>query len=81
VVEHDRGGQTQAGGRAEVVAEFDGGERVEAAEVDQLIGNPEKARRTLGWQQKVAFRQLVEMMVDADLARLSSQPQAASTVP
>jgi GDPmannose 4,6-dehydratase len=51
------------------------------AEVDQLIGNPEKARRTLGWQQKVAFRQLVEMMVDADLARLSSQPQAASTVP
>jgi GDPmannose 4,6-dehydratase len=51
------------------------------AEVDQLIGDPEKARRTLGWQQKVAFRQLVEMMVDADLARLSSQPQAASTLP
>ena len=41
------------------------------AEVDHLIGNPEKARRILGWQQKVEFKQLVEMMVDADLARLS----------
>ncbi len=47
------------------------------AEVDHLIGNPEKARRILGWQQKVEFKQLVEMMVDADLARLS--PRAAVT--
>jgi GDPmannose 4,6-dehydratase len=51
------------------------------AEVDHLIGNPEKARRILGWQQKVEFRQLVEMMVDADLARLSPRPLMASTVP
>jgi GDPmannose 4,6-dehydratase len=48
------------------------------AEVDHLIGNPEKARRILGWQQKVEFKQLVEMMVDADLARLS--PREAVTV-
>ncbi len=48
------------------------------AEVDHLIGNPEKARRILGWQQKIEFNQLVEMMVDADLARLS--PRQAVTV-
>jgi GDPmannose 4,6-dehydratase len=51
------------------------------AEVDQLIGNPAKAKRVLGWEPKVNFKQLVEMMVDADLARLSPQPRAASTVP
>ena len=51
------------------------------AEVDHLIGNPEKARRILGWQQKVQFKQLVEMMVDADMARLSMQPLVASKVP
>ena len=41
------------------------------AEVDHLIGNPEKAQRRLGWHQKVEFKQLIEMMVDADLARVS----------
>jgi GDPmannose 4,6-dehydratase len=51
------------------------------AEVDHLIGNPAKAKRVLGWEPKVNFKQLVEMMVDADLARLSPQPRAASTVP
>jgi GDPmannose 4,6-dehydratase len=40
------------------------------AEVDLLIGNPAKARRELGWEPRVNFRQLVEMMVDADIARL-----------
>jgi GDPmannose 4,6-dehydratase len=44
---------------------------VRPAEVDLLIGNPDKARRELGWSPKVGFRQLVEMMVDADLARLA----------
>jgi GDPmannose 4,6-dehydratase len=42
------------------------------AEVDHLIGNPEKARQKLGWQPEVAFKGLVTMMVDADLARLSA---------
>jgi len=37
------------------------------AEVDLLIGNPEKARRQLGWEPKVRFRELVQIMVDADL--------------
>ena len=41
------------------------------AEVDHLIGNPAKAKRVLGWEPKVNFKQLVEMMVDADLERLA----------
>jgi GDPmannose 4,6-dehydratase len=48
------------------------------AEVDHLIGNPEKARRVLGWQQSVEFRRLIEMMVDADLERLASESRPAS---
>jgi GDPmannose 4,6-dehydratase len=39
------------------------------AEVDLLIGDPAKARRVLGWKPEVSFRGLVEMMVEADLAR------------
>jgi GDPmannose 4,6-dehydratase len=41
------------------------------AEVDLLIGNPEKAERRLGWKPEVGFEDLVCMMVDADLAALS----------
>jgi len=41
------------------------------AEVDHLIGDPAKARTTLGWEPSVTFEGLVAMMVDADLARLS----------
>ena len=37
------------------------------AEVDILIGDSGKAKRILGWEPKIRFRQLVEMMVDADL--------------
>ena len=40
------------------------------AEVDLLIGDASKARTTLGWEPKVTFRGLVEMMVDADVAAL-----------
>ncbi len=39
------------------------------AEVDLLQGNAAKARATLGWKPRVSFRELVAMMVDADLAR------------
>jgi GDPmannose 4,6-dehydratase len=42
------------------------------AEVDHLVGNPAKARRVLGWAPTVDFKGLVEMMVDADLARLAA---------
>lgn len=37
------------------------------AEVDYLIGDSTKARKILGWQPKTSFKQLVEMMVKADI--------------
>jgi GDPmannose 4,6-dehydratase len=40
------------------------------AEVDHLLGDAAKARQVLGWTPRVDFRQLVEMMVDADIERL-----------
>ena len=42
------------------------------AEVDLLVGNAEKAGRVLGWEPQVNFRQLVQMMVDADLDALQN---------
>jgi GDPmannose 4,6-dehydratase len=36
-------------------------------EVDYLLGDASKARRELGWEPRVAFRELVRMMVDHDL--------------
>jgi GDPmannose 4,6-dehydratase len=39
------------------------------AEVDLLIGNPEKAARVLGWKPTTTLEQLCQMMVEADLKR------------
>jgi GDPmannose 4,6-dehydratase len=39
------------------------------AEVDTLLADPRKAARKLGWQAKVSFRELMQMMVEADLER------------
>ncbi len=39
------------------------------AEVDLLVSDPSKAREKLGWKPTVGFRDLVAMMVEADLAR------------
>ena len=39
------------------------------AEVDHLIGDPSRAKQVLGWTPDVDFKELVAMMVDADLAR------------
>jgi GDPmannose 4,6-dehydratase len=47
------------------------------AEVDHLLGDASKARARLGWTPRVNFTQLVEMMVDADLERLSTSTAAA----
>jgi GDPmannose 4,6-dehydratase len=47
------------------------------AEVDHLLGDSTKAKRQLGWAPRVEFKQLVEMMVDADLERLSAAASAA----
>jgi GDPmannose 4,6-dehydratase len=35
--------------------------------VDTLIGDASKARARLGWKPRLGFRELIEMMVDADL--------------
>jgi GDPmannose 4,6-dehydratase len=37
------------------------------SEVDFLLGDPAKAKRVLGWQPQVTFRELIHMMVDSDL--------------
>jgi len=42
------------------------------AEVDLLISDPSKARQLLGWEPDVQFKQLVTMMVDADVERLKN---------
>jgi GDPmannose 4,6-dehydratase len=47
------------------------------AEVDHLLGDPTKARTELGWTPAVDFKQLIEMMVDADMALLASTPAPA----
>jgi GDPmannose 4,6-dehydratase len=42
------------------------------AEVDMLVGDPSKAGKVLGWEPKVTFTGLIQMMVEADLALLRS---------
>src|SRR5947207_1444636 len=51
------------------------------AEVDHLLGDASKARAELGWAPTVDFRQLIEMMVDADMQRLAAGSIPASRVP
>jgi GDPmannose 4,6-dehydratase len=41
------------------------------AEVDLLISDASKAGRTLGWEPRVGFKELIGMMVDSDIRRLS----------
>jgi GDPmannose 4,6-dehydratase len=42
------------------------------AEVDALVGDASKAERILGWRRKVDFKEMVEMMVESDLAAVSA---------
>jgi GDPmannose 4,6-dehydratase len=42
------------------------------AEVDALMADPRKARERLGWQPKVSFADLVNMMVDAEMERVKN---------
>ncbi|MCM2271213.1 MAG: GDP-mannose 4,6-dehydratase [candidate division Zixibacteria bacterium] len=49
---------------------------VRPAEVDLLLGDPSHARKKLGWEPEVSFEGLVKMMVEADLKRLKSNPNA-----
>jgi GDPmannose 4,6-dehydratase len=43
------------------------------AEVDLLIGDPAKAKKKLGWEPKVRFKELVHIMVDADVEMLEGK--------
>ncbi|MBZ5506727.1 MAG: GDP-mannose 4,6-dehydratase [Acidobacteriia bacterium] len=47
---------------------------VRTAEDDALCGDSSKAREILGWKPEVTFKQIVEMMVDSDLAMFSHTP-------
>lgn len=44
-------------------------EHMRPAEVDYLIGDYSKAKKVLGWEPKTSFKELVKMMVDADVER------------
>jgi len=46
---------------------------IRPAEVDLLIGQPAKANKVLGWVPETSFQTLVNMMVDADMDRLSAR--------
>jgi len=43
------------------------------AEVDLLVGDASKARNVLGWEPRIGFERLIQMMVDADLELLSRE--------
>jgi GDPmannose 4,6-dehydratase len=45
------------------------------AEVDLLIGNPQKAKNQLGWEPKTTFKDLVSLMVEEDM-KIAKQEQA-----
>jgi GDPmannose 4,6-dehydratase len=50
------------------------------AEVDHLLGDATRARSILGWTPEVDFGSLIEMMVDADLARLQARSGGGAPV-
>ena len=45
------------------------------AEVDHLLGDASKAKRELGWKQRVSFEELIDMMVTHDLRRHKETPR------
>jgi GDPmannose 4,6-dehydratase len=49
-------------------------------EVDYLLGDAGKARRNLGWEPRVSFRELVRLMVDADLQDLIDLRQCQDVI-
>jgi GDPmannose 4,6-dehydratase len=49
-------------------------------EVDSLLGDASKARQVLGWQPRVTFKELVRLMVDADLQNLMDMRQCQDVI-
>jgi GDPmannose 4,6-dehydratase len=43
-------------------------------EVESLVADPKKARQTLGWMPKIEFKDLVKIMVDADMKKVGLEP-------
>ena len=43
------------------------------AEVERLLGNPKKAKEKLGWEAKTSMKELIELMVEADLERVKKE--------
>jgi GDPmannose 4,6-dehydratase len=48
------------------------------AELHNLVGDPSKAKRQLGWQPTVTFEELVQRLVDAEVERLRGEPVRTS---
>jgi len=69
---HEKGIDTNTG---KIVIEIDP-RYFRPAEVDLLLGDSAKARRQLGWQPRVDFQGLVDMMTDADLALAERERRA-----
>lgn len=51
---------------------------VRPAEVDMLVGDPSKAAQKLNWRPKVSFEELIAMMVEADIQRVTEQRELQS---
>jgi GDPmannose 4,6-dehydratase len=49
------------------------------AEVDLLVGDARKARRVLGWEPTVSFKELIQLMVQSDLENLQKQMKSLAT--
>ncbi|WP_129709817.1 GDP-mannose 4,6-dehydratase [Priestia megaterium] len=45
---------------------------IRPAEVDLLLGSPQKAQEKLGWKPQVSFEQLIHMMIESDLKKISA---------
>jgi GDPmannose 4,6-dehydratase len=69
---HEKGIDTRTG---KIVVEVDP-KYFRPAEVDLLLGDPTKARTKLGWQPKVDFEGLVNMMVDTDMELAEREKRA-----
>ncbi len=49
-------------------------------EVDSLLGDASKARRKLGWEPKIKFKELVKLMVDADIKDLEEMKRCQDVI-
>jgi len=64
------GGQSKTLQAGDVVVEVDP-RYFRPTEVDELLGDASKARKTLGWEPKISFQEMISSMVKADLEEAS----------